>query len=161
MIIIMGVSGCGKTTIGELLSAETALPFYDADDFHPEENIVKMKTNQSLTDDDRLPWLNSLATKIEEWENNGGAILACSALKQSYRKLLSSKTKNIFWVYLYGSFELIKSRLEQRQNHYMKSDLLRSQFETLEEPEYGLHLNIELPKDVLVNEILLNYPSNE
>ncbi|MDU8887063.1 gluconokinase [Yeosuana sp. MJ-SS3] len=156
MIIIMGVSGCGKTTIGKLLSKETQLPFFDADDFHPEENIKKMKTNESLTDEDRLPWLNNLASKIEEWENNGGAILACSALKESYRKLLSSKTENIFWVFLDGSFDLIKSRLEQRHNHYMKSDLLQSQFNTLEEPNYGLKINIAKSKEDIIKQILLN-----
>jgi len=161
MIIIMGVSGCGKTTIGKLLALETGLPFYDADDFHPEENIIKMKANKSLTDEDRLPWLNTLASKIKEWESSEGAILACSALKESYRKLLSSKTNNINWIHLFGSFQLIKSRLEQRQNHYMKSDLLVSQFETLEEPNYGLHLNIEQSESNIVKEILKNLNHNE
>jgi len=161
VIIIIGVSGCGKTTIGKLLSKKTKLPFYDADDFHSEENIIKMKSNASLTDADRLPWLNTLASKIKKWEKKGGAILACSALKESYRKLLSSNTNNIQWVYLKGSFELIKSRLEQRQNHYMKSDLLVSQFETLEEPDYGLHINIEQSENEIIKEILLNLNFNE
>jgi len=152
----MGVSGCGKTTIGKLLSTEIGIPFYDADHFHPKENVMKMKSNLSLTDEDRHPWLNILASKIEEWEDNGGAILACSALKESYRKLLSSKVENVIWVYLYGSFELIKSRLEQRQNHYMKSDLLKSQFNTLEEPNYGLHINTAKPEEDIMKQILLN-----
>jgi carbohydrate kinase (thermoresistant glucokinase family) len=110
----MGVSGCGKTTIGKSLSIETGLPFYDADDFHSDENIIKMNSNIPLNDTDRLPWLNTLATNIILWENCGGAILACSALKESYRTILESNADNILWIYLSGSFELIKHRLENR-----------------------------------------------
>lgn len=150
MIIIMGVSGCGKTTVGKSLSEKINLPFYDADDFHTEANIEKMKNGHALTDDDRKPWLESLSNHIEKWELNGGAILACSALKEKYRAILSSKIKTINWVYLSGSFDVIKTRLEQRNQHYMKSTLLTSQFDTLEIPQYGLHIPIEKPvKDII------------
>ncbi|ULC60545.1 gluconokinase [Flaviramulus sp. BrNp1-15] len=150
MIIIMGVSGSGKTTIGKSLSKKMNLPFYDADDFHSEANIEKMKNAIALTDEDRKPWLESLSKHIEEWVFNGGAILACSSLKEKYREILSSKVDTINWVYLSGSFDVINTRLEQRNQHYMKSTLLKSQFDTLEIPDYGLHISIEKP----VNEIL-------
>jgi len=161
MIILMGVSGCGKTTIGEQLSVETGLPFYDADDFHPDENIVKMNNNIALDDTDRLPWLNTLAINIKVWENRGGAILACSALKESYRTILESNTKNILWVYLSGSFDLIKNRLENRHGHYMKSGLLKSQFNTLEVPYYALHVDISKSRVEITNTIMLRLKNNE
>lgn len=146
----MGVSGCGKTTIAKQLSTETGYPFYDADDFHSIENIEKMKNNIPLTDSDRKPWLETLASKTIEWELDGNTILACSALKESYREILSSKSSNILWVYLEGGFEFIKNRLEKREGHFMKPSLLKSQFETLEVPNYGLHINInETPKTIV------------
>ena len=149
----MGVSGCGKTTIGKQLALEQGLPFFDADDFHPKANIEKMKNNLTLSDSDRLPWLNTLAEKIYEWERNEGAVLACSALKESYRTILASKQSNILWVYLSGTFELISARLKKRSNHYMKSALLQSQFDTLEVPDYGLHINIENSIDDIIKGI--------
>lgn len=109
----MGVSGCGKTTIGKQLALEQGLPFFDADNFHPKANIEKMKNNLALNDSDRLPWLNTLAEKIYEWENNEGAVLACSALKESYRAILTSKQSNILWVFLTGTFDLIIDRLKK------------------------------------------------
>ncbi|MFH4967966.1 gluconokinase [Gaetbulibacter sp. M240] len=154
MIIIMGVSGCGKTTVGKALSRKTNIPFFDADDFHPQKNIEKMKHNIPLNDYDRKPWLDSLADNMVTWEKEGGSILACSALKESYRKILGSKLKQIHWVYLYAPFEVIQSRLEDRPEHYMKSDLLRSQFETLEPPEYGLHLSTEETLEDIVKHII-------
>jgi carbohydrate kinase (thermoresistant glucokinase family) len=143
IIILMGVSGCGKTTIGKQLSAKIGVPFFDADDFHPKANIDKMKINLALDDADRMPWLMLLSEKIKEWNDAEGAILACSALKESYRIILASKVKDIFWVFLKGNYDLMSARLENRNNHYMKSTLLQSQFDTLDEPEYGLHINIE------------------
>ncbi|HEY5686968.1 MAG TPA: gluconokinase, GntK/IdnK-type [Yeosuana sp.] len=113
IIILMGVSGCGKTTIGKQLALEQGLPFFDADNFHPKANIEKMKNNLAFNDSGRLPWLNALAEKIYEWENNEGAVLACSALKESYRSILTSKQSNILWVFLTGTFDLIIDRLKK------------------------------------------------
>ena len=160
MIVLMGVSGCGKTTIGKKLSEAMGIPFYDADDFHPKSNIERMRNNIPLTDEDRYPWLKILASNIQQWEGSGGGIVACSALKESYRKILASKALNIFWVYLSGSFELIENRLKERAGHYMKSTLLKSQFDTLEVPDYGLHINIEKSTDEIVHDIILKIKSN-
>jgi carbohydrate kinase (thermoresistant glucokinase family) len=150
MIVIMGVSGSGKTTIGLQLSNTLGIPFYDADDFHSEENVTKMKQNIPLNDTDRQPWLESLAVNISEWDSKNGAILACSALKESYRKTLASRVNSITWIYLSGSFDIINSRINNRSGHYMKSTLLQSQFDTLEIPEYGIHIDADLdPKEIV------------
>lgn len=150
----MGVSGCGKTTIGQALAKQLGLPYYDADDFHSLSNIDKMKHGIPLNDEDRMPWLTLLADNIKTWEAQGGAVLSCSALKESYRNLLASKSNKVTWVYLKGSFELILSRLEHREGHYMKSDLLQSQFETLEEPNYGIHISIENSLEDIISAII-------
>ncbi|NNC51008.1 MAG: gluconokinase [Flaviramulus sp.] len=157
----MGVSGCGKTSVGKLLSQKTNLPFYDADNFHSDINIKKMKSNMPLTDDDRKPWLETLAYRIKEWELTGGAILACSALKEKYREILCSQTDSIIWVYLQGTFEVINTRLKKRNQHYMKSPLLQSQFDTLEVPKYGLHISIEKPINEIVSIITKKLRLNE
>lgn len=156
----MGVSGCGKTTIGKLLSEELNLPFYDADDFHPESNILKMSNGLPLNDNDREPWLKLLADKIFEWNHNDGAILACSALKESYRKILSSQVEKIDWVYLKGSFNIIKSRMLERNKHFMKAEMLQSQFDTLEEPNYGTCVKINSNPDEIINEIIKKLECN-
>ncbi|MFV9552469.1 gluconokinase [Algibacter sp. PT7-4] len=154
IIIVMGVSGCGKTTIGSRLSQKTGIPFYDADDFHPKSNIDKMTRGNSLNDDDRLPWLELLADNILEWSSNKGAVLACSALKENYRVILASKYTNIIWVYLYGSKNLIKERIEARSGHYMNSDLLNSQFHDLEVPNYGIHIDVSETPEKIINTIV-------
>lgn len=150
MIVIMGVSGSGKTTIGLQLSDALGIPFFDADDFHSEENVTKMKHNIPLNDTDRKPWLESLAINISKWDSKNGAVLACSALKESYRKTLASRVNSITWIYLSGSFDVINSRINNRSGHYMKSTLLQSQFDTLEVPEYGIHIDAVLgPKEIV------------
>lgn len=153
IIVLMGVSGSGKTTVGELLSLKMRLPFLDADAFHPKENIEKMSSGNPLNDDDRKPWLEILNTTLTEAEKGEGAILACSALKENYRKILAKSLTNIHWVYLKGDFELIKSRMENRGGHFMRSKLLQSQFDCLEVPKYGLTINIEKSPDEISQEI--------
>ena len=155
IIIVMGVSGSGKSTIAKLLAKKTDLDYYDADDFHPQSNIDKMKNGKALDDTDRKPWLLILAKKLYEWEQQKGAILACSSLKESYRIVLSSQSKKIEWVYLKGSFETIKNRIENRTGHFMNSKLLRSQFDTLEPPHYGIHINIDQTPQQIITQILL------
>jgi len=150
IIIILGVSGCGKTTIGRLLATETGFDFYDADDFHPKSNIDKMKNNIPLTDEDRFPWLHILANKMQKWNTENNFVLACSALKESYRQILASNFNNILWIYLEGDPDLIASRLGTRKGHFMKPVLLSSQFEALEIPNYGLHIPIkQSPSEIL------------
>lgn len=151
--IVTGVSGSGKTTIGTLLSQKSFLPFFDADDFHPSSNVEKMSQGIPLTDKDRMPWLNHLAEKIQDWEKSGGAILACSALKESYRSILQS-VPDIFWIHLQGERLLLEERLKNRKNHYMPPGLLTSQLDTWEQPAYGLHLDIKNTPEVIVQEIL-------
>lgn len=150
LIVVMGVSGCGKTTIGKMLAEKLDVPFYDADNFHSISNIQKMQSGVPLTDRDRDPWLKTLNKKLIEWSNNKGAVLACSALKENYRIILQSKAEEIFWVFLHGTPELIAHRLQLRNKHYMPDELLASQFMSLEEPEYGLKVSIdEEPKNIV------------
>lgn len=155
IFLVMGVSGSGKTTIGRLLAEKLALPFYDADDFHPAENVSKMSRGIPLTDADRQQWLEQMATDIQRWKSEGGAVLACSALKEQYRKILEPTVEtDIIWVYLEGSRQLIEERIGARNNHFMPPTLLDSQFEALEEPAYGIHVNISSPPPELVEQIL-------
>ncbi len=154
LIIVMGVSGCGKSTIGKQLADHLHIDFFDADDFHPIANIAKMKNGEALNDADRKPWLENLAKKLPQWELKGGAVLACSALKESYREILMSETNTIKWVYLNGSFEIITERLSKRTNHFMKMDLLKSQFDTLEPPTYGLHIDIKKEPTEIIEQVI-------
>lgn len=156
VIVVMGVSGCGKTTIGKLLSEKLQIPFYDADDFHPEENVNKMASGTPLNDEDRKPWLLALASQISQWNQKKGAVLACSALKKSYRELLGSNIApdTIIFVYLKGNQELIKNRLQERNGHYMPPELLDSQFKTLEEPENAIAVPISDSPENIVSTII-------
>jgi len=147
IIILMGVSGSGKTTIGRLLANDLGWDFYDADNFHPAQNIAKMSHGLALNDEDRRPWLQSLRVLILDClENRKQAVIACSALKETYRTSLRVND-NVQFVYLKGSFEQIKGRLTDRQNHFMPGDLLVDQFATLEEPLDALAVDISLPPD--------------
>ncbi|XHX76044.1 MAG: gluconokinase [Stenomitos frigidus ULC029] len=153
IILVMGVSGSGKTTIGALLAATLHWQFQDADSFHPAANIEKMRCGEPLTDDDRLPWLLAMQQAIADWQKASiHTVLACSALKAEYRQLLSQSSQ-VKQVYLKGSFALVQQRLQQRQGHYMKADLLQSQLDTLEEPDNALVIDINQPPDAIVAEI--------
>lgn len=149
--IVMGVSGSGKTTLGQMLAQELNLPFYDADNFHPQENVEKMRRGIPLRDEDRIPWLMTLAAEITEWAKAGGAVLACSALKENYRRILRhSQPEKIQFVYLKASFEEIFTRLNNRKGHYFPAELLQSQFDALEEPQDALVFDATLsPKEIV------------
>ena len=143
VIVLMGVTGCGKTTVGKLLADQLGWQFYDADDFHPPENVEKMRSGIPLDDTDRVPWLQALSDLIHQSEGEGADfVLACSALKHDYRKLLRVGLKPVRFVYLRGTAELIRERLEARRGHYMNPKLLRSQFDTLEEPKDAVYIDI-------------------
>jgi len=135
----MGVSGCGKSTLGQPLAERLGYPFLDADEFHPPENVAKMAAGTALTDADRWPWLALLNEKLKEQKN---AVLACSALKESYRQALSRGLADCRFVHLRGSIELIRSRLAERQHRYMPASLLESQFATLEPPADAIEIDI-------------------
>ncbi len=155
IIVVMGVSGSGKTTVGKALASALGIPFYDADDFHPQDNIVKMDQGIPLQDLDRESWLETLSKNLTQWEAATGAVLACSALKEMYRTALNSGVNNdITWVYLYGRSELIKERMAGRRGHYFKPELLDSQLADLEPPQYGWHFNISSSADHIVKSIL-------
>ena len=153
VIYIMGVSGSGKSTIGQLLSQETRLPFFDGDNYHPEANIKKMASGKPLNDDDRAGWLHTLNEIARKEAGFSGAIIVCSALKESYRKQLSQGLQRVIWVFLDGDFETISRRLETRDHEFMPAGLLRSQFHTLEKPGYGLHIDINHKPAEIVSRI--------
>ena len=149
IIVLMGVSGCGKSAIGQALSKELDIPFYDADDFHSEANKRKMKEGIPLTDRDRKPWLKTLADFMGA---HGEMILACSALKHSYRRILRFSPE-VRFVYLKGDYPLIRTRLEERKGHFFNPDLLDSQFATLEEPRNAITVDIAPPIPEIVQNI--------
>ncbi|MCB8939915.1 MAG: gluconokinase [Ardenticatenaceae bacterium] len=150
----MGVSGCGKSTVGEALGKVWERPFFDGDDFHPPENVAKMASGLPLNDADRTPWLARLRQLIDEHLDAGkDAILATSALKASYRQTLGCDRPEVLLVHLHGSYEQILQRMAQR-NHFMPPDLLQSQFDTLESPNNAMVLDIERPVAALVLDIL-------
>jgi gluconokinase len=154
--VIMGVSGCGKSTVGQALADALNCPFYDGDDFHPPENVAKMASGNPLNDDDRAPWLAALhdllLTHAEKGET---AVLACSALKKNYRQQLRDGNDTVVFVHLQGSFNLIWQRMQARQDHYMKAEMLQSQFDTLEAPDAReVIVPITLSVPAIVKEIL-------
>lgn len=153
-IIVMGVSGCGKTTLGEGLAKALNWPFLDADDFHPPENVAKMRAGEPLNDADRAPWLLQLNKLLQA---NPHAVLACSALKESYREILKTNLHNLRFVHPHGAFEVIASRIEARSKetgHYMPTSLLQSQFEALERCEGALLVDIEMARQERVAFVL-------
>jgi len=153
ILILMGVVGSGKTTLGTLLAAELGWEFADADDFHSPENKEKIRHGISLTDADRGPWLTNLRVQIDAWIGaRRNAILACSALKQSYRQELQV-SQDVHFVYLKGSAELIEARLSGRRGHFADDKILAGQFADLEEPTNALTVSITGSPAEIVSEI--------
>ena len=153
VILLMGVTGSGKTTVGQALAESLQWQFADADDFHPASNVAKMRAGIPLDDADRAPWLAALRTQIDKWLHAGtNAVLACSALKQAYRdELVVSPGVRI--VYLRGRSDLIEERLKERHGHYMDPNLLPSQFATLEEPMDALVVDVDASVPDIVRQI--------
>ncbi|MGI9272732.1 MAG: gluconokinase [Woeseiaceae bacterium] len=155
VVIVCGVSGVGKTTIGERLAKNLGLPFFDADDFHSAANIKKMQGGSPLGEEDRQPWLEALANKLPDWQSNGGAVLACSALKESYRMMLETQCADRpLWVFLHAPEETIVERLSGRTSHFFDQRLLHSQLGELETPDYGWLIDARPSAEDIVNEIL-------
>ncbi len=154
VVILMGVSGSGKTRVGQLLAKELNWPFYDGDDFHPKANVEKMSRGIALTDEDRASWIAALERLIRDLiADDRPAVITCSALKQTYRDRLLGIRDDVVLVYLKGDYDLTRQRLLERKGHFAKADLLASQFDTLEEPEGVLAVDIAQDPNVIVDEI--------
>ncbi|QFY63872.1 gluconokinase (plasmid) [Rhizobium grahamii] len=155
-IVLMGVSGCGKTTVGVALGARLGLPYIDGDDLHPPENIAKMSRSEPLDDSDRWPWLAQVGDALASL--NGGAIVGCSALKRVYRERISREVgAPVTFVHLAGSRGLIGQRLAERSGHFMPTSLLDSQFASLEPPsadEQAITVDIDQPFDKIIAHIV-------
>lgn len=153
-IIFMGVSGCGKTTIGKKTADKLGVPYYEGDEFHPLTNIEKMSQGIPLTDEDREDWLEKMSQLIQnKLEAGESGILSCSALKENYRKRLRIDPDRVHFIYLKGGYELILSRLRDRTEHYMPVLLLASQFEALEEPNDVLTVDINQATEAILDEV--------
>jgi len=155
IFIIMGVSGAGKTTVGKMFAQKLSCVFYDADQFHSKENIEKMSRGIPLTDSNREPWLIAIRDIINKQEVP--ALIACSALKKSYRDFLNLPDKNINFIFLKGDPEILRKRLIYRKGHYAGADLLESQLEALEEPANDLTLDASESVEIIVSKILREY----
>ena len=158
VIFVIGVSGVGKSTIGKLLSEELKISFFDGDDYHPESNVQKMSNGIALVDEDRYGWLQNLNQLAKtQIKNQKDCVIVCSALKQSYRDILEKSIElNSEWIFLKGSFNLIKERLDNRKGHFMGSKLLESQFNTLEEPKNAIHIDVKSTQKNIVETIKNN-----
>jgi gluconokinase len=145
IVVLMGVCGCGKTTVGRALAQATGWPFFDADDFHPPANVARMAAGVPLTDEDRWPWLDAIVAAMRAIEAQGSnAVLACSALRQAYRDRLAA-AGDVRFVHLAGDFDTIAARLAARSHRYMPASLLDSQFATLEPPRDAITIDIRQP----------------
>jgi gluconokinase len=157
-VVVMGVSGCGKTTVAQGISERTGLPYGEADRFHPPENIAKMESGTPLTDEDRWPWLRELASWMAAQSAQGfSTVIACSALRRSYRDVLRNGPPGLQFVHLHGDPELIRTRMSSRSGHFMPASLLQSQLDTLEplqDDEDGLVLDLALAPEELVDEAI-------
>ena len=153
VIILFGVSGCGKSLIGKKLAEDLKYEFIEGDDFHSNENIKKMNNNIPLHDNDREIWIKDINTEINRLKNEN-VVVACSALKEAYRQaLINGVDEDIDWFCLKGAFDLIKKRLDSREDHFFKSDLLDSQFNIIEYPDYCKFIDISESPDIIVEKI--------
>ena len=153
VIVLMGVSGSGKTTAGRLLSAELGWKYLEGDDYHPAANVEKMRSGRPLDDADRWPWLETLRDLIGDClGREESVVLACSALKRGYREFLFVDERVLF-IYLKGDYEVIQRRLSQRRGHFMNPGLLESQFDALEEPTAAVRVDVSSGPDEIVKEI--------
>ena len=154
IVIVAGVTGCGKTAVGAMLARECGWEFHDADDFHPAANVTKMKNGVPLDDDERWPWLDRLNALLTDAERQGKSlVLACSALKQAYRDRLVRGCPAARFVFLEGDIELIRARLLARRGHYMNPKLLESQFAIMQAPRQALRLDVTPEPAALVRSI--------
>jgi len=154
IVLVMGVSGSGKTTIGEALARELGWAYLDADDFHPQANVDKMAAGIPLGDADRRPWLDRINEKLLEMERDErSVVVGCSALKQAYRERLRSGLRNFRVVYLKGEFDLIRGRVTSRTHRYMPASLLQSQFDALEPPKGSIEVDVSVPVEESVSAI--------
>jgi gluconokinase len=154
VIVLMGVAGSGKTTVGQALAAQLGWTFRDADDFHPPANVEKMSRGIPLTDRDRQPWLAAIRAYIDETLARGdSAVVTCSALKERYRRIIVPDPARVRLVYLAGDFALIAERLRARKGHFMKPDMLSSQLSALEPPRDALTVDVAEPPEVIVARI--------
>jgi gluconokinase len=148
IVVVMGVSGVGKTTIGSALARRLGCEFLDGDDWHPPENVARMAAGTSLTDADRWPWLDRLNALLRERVARGeSAVLACSALKQAYRDRLAAGLERCEFVFLHGSYDLIRERIAARRHRYMPASLLQSQFAALEPPARAITVDVAQPPE--------------
>lgn len=155
LVLIMGVAGSGKSTLGRLLATDLGWPFLDADAYHPDENRQKMAAGHPLNDDDRRPWLQRLRRVMDaHLEAETGAVVACSALKRSYRRILGTERPNVALIHLEGTPELLAQRLANRRDHFFPADLLNDQLATLETPARALHLNVEQSPEALCRRLV-------
>jgi gluconokinase len=153
IIVVMGVTGAGKTTVGRLLARQLGWEFVDGDDFHPEANVEKMRRGVPLNEDDRRPWLERLRADIARQDAEGrDLVLACSALKREYRRMLAVGPA-VRFVYLKGSVQQIKERLSERQGHFADEQILAGQFADLEEPDRAVVADIAATPEKIVGEI--------
>jgi gluconokinase len=155
IIVVMGVTGTGKSTVGQLLAEQLGWTFVEGDDFHPKANVDKMRQGIPLTDEDRQPWLDAIRHRLEQASRRGeNVVLACSALKHSYQHYLAGYAPEaVRFVYLFGSPEVIRQRLANRTGHFMNPALLASQFEDLEPPDDAIRVDTDQPPSAIVAEI--------
>jgi gluconokinase len=150
----MGVSGSGKTTVAKAVSNKFGWKYYEGDEYHPAENVEKMKNWIPLNDEDRLPWLLSLRKVVEEAiSKRENIVISCSALKEAYRKILKV-SEEVKFIYLKGSYDLIRKRMEERIPHFFKPEMLKSQFDVLEEPQQAIEIDISKSSESIIGDVI-------